>query len=140
MYPRLVVCVSVLLAARTSGSLTPATLQSSLSSLISPNLCQLKLICAISKSENSQLRESVFMRGISALADLTAGTFLGNLTTDAFLLQYSIEAGECIFSRNLANYYAGCNDILSKVFVCMNLVLRSDRPALQPGGPPVPVL
>jgi len=93
MYFRLFVCVC-LLAPRISGSLTPASLQSSLSSLISPNLCQLKLICAISKSENNQLRQSVFMRGISTLADLTAGTFLGNLTTDAFLLQYSIEAGQ----------------------------------------------
>jgi len=90
---RLLVCVSLLLAPCISGSLSPATLQSSLSSLISPNLCQLKLICAISQSD-SQLRESVFMRGISTLADLTAGTFLGNLTTDAFLLQYSIEAGQ----------------------------------------------
>lgn len=93
MYFRQLVCVC-LLAPLSSGSVPPASLQSSLSSLISPNLCQLKLICAIYKSENNQLRDSVFMRGISTLADLTAGTFLGNLTTDAFLLQYSIEAGQ----------------------------------------------
>lgn len=97
MYFRQLVCVC-LLAPLSSGSVPPASLQSSLSSLISPNLCQLKLICAIYKSENNQLRDSVFMRGISTLADLTAGTFLGNLTTDAFLLQYSIEAGVCIFN------------------------------------------
>ena len=130
MYFRLFVCVC-LLAPPISGSLTPASLQSSLSSLISPNLCQLKLICAISKSENNQLRQSVFMRGISTLADLTAGTFLGNLTTDAFLLQYSIEAGECIFIRSPALIY--CQ-------MLMILVLRSDRPALQPCRPPVSVL
>ena len=130
MYFRLLVCVCFL-APRISGSLTPASLQSSLSSLISANLCQLKLICAISKSENNQLRQSVFMRGISTLADLTAGTFLGNLTTDAFLLQYSIEAGECIFIRSAALIY--CQ-------MLMILVLRSDRPALQPCRPPVSVL
>ena len=95
MYSRLLVSLSLVLVPCISGSLSPASLQSSLSSLISPSLCQLKLICAISQSD-SPLRESVFMRGISTLADLTAGTFLGNLTTDAFLLQYSIEAGEGI--------------------------------------------
>ena len=108
MYFRQLVCVC-LLAPLSSGSLPPASLQSSLSSLISPNLCQLKLICAIYKSENNQLRDSVFMRGISTLADLTAGTFLGNLTTDAFLLQYSIEAGVCIFKPK------PCLDKLSRV-------------------------
>ena len=68
------------------------TLASSLSSLMSPNLCQLKLICALSKTSN--LQQSVFMRGISALADLAAGSFLANTTADAFLLQHSLETGE----------------------------------------------
>lgn len=130
---RLLVCVSLLLAPFISGSLSPATLQSSLSSLISPNLCQLKLICAISQSD-SQLRESVFMRGISTLADLTAGTFLGNLTTDAFLLQYSIEAGECVL------FLAATLPTIIRDVMFMNLVLRSDWPALQPCRPPMSVL
>jgi len=67
------------------------TIASSLSSLMSPNLCQLKLICALSKTSN--LQHSVFMRGISTLADLAAGSFLANTTADAFLLQHSLETG-----------------------------------------------
>ena len=135
---RLLVCVSLLLAPCISGSLSPATLQSSLSSLISPNLCQLKLICAISQSD-SLLRESVFMRGISTLADLTAGTFLGNLTTDAFLLQYSIEAGECVLFL-AATLPIIMQDVMIYCQVFMNRVLGSDWPALQPCRPPMSVL
>ena len=68
------------------------TYQNSLSVLISPNLCQLKLICAISNSQNAKLLDSVFMRGITAISDFSQLTPLGN-TTDARLLSQSITAG-----------------------------------------------
>ena len=68
------------------------TYLNSISSLISPNLCQLKLICAISQSENAKLRDSIFMKGISAISDFSQMTPLGN-TTDARLLHYSVTAG-----------------------------------------------
>ena len=69
------------------------TYLNSISSLISPDLCQLKLICAISQSENAKLRDSIFMKGISAISDFSQMTPLGN-TTDARLLHYSVNAGE----------------------------------------------
>ena len=68
------------------------TYQNSLSVLISPNLCQLKLICAISNSQNAKLLDSVFMRGITAISDFSQLAPLGN-TTDARLLSQSITAG-----------------------------------------------
>ena len=79
------------------------------------------------------------MRGISTLADLTAGTFLGNLTTDAFLLQYSIEAGECVLCV-AATLPIMMQEVMIYCQVFMNLVLRSDWPALQPCRPPMFVL
>ena len=68
------------------------TYQNSISALISPNLCQLKLICAISQSQNPKLRDSIFMRGISAISEFGQVTPLGN-TTDGQLLHYSVTAG-----------------------------------------------
>ena len=68
------------------------TYQNSISALISPNLCQLKLICAISQSQNAKLRDSIFMRGISAVSEFGQATPLGN-TTDGQLLHYSVTAG-----------------------------------------------
>ena len=68
------------------------TYQNSISALISPNLCQLKLICAISKSQNDKLLDSTFMRGITAISDFSRLTPLGN-TTDAQLLSLSVAAG-----------------------------------------------
>ena len=75
------------------GSISDETISNSLSALISPNLCQLKLICAISKSENNNLLQSVFMKGITTLSDLTSKSFVGNVT-DARLLKYSLETGK----------------------------------------------
>ena len=68
------------------------TYQNSISALISPNLCQLKLICAISKSQNAKLLDSIFMRGIRAISDFSQLTPAGN-TTDARLLSQSVTAG-----------------------------------------------
>ena len=85
--------LTLALAGTSLGSISEKTIENSLSGLISPTLCQMKLICAIRKSENSNLRQSIFMKGITALADLTSGTFIGN-TTDALLLQYSLETGK----------------------------------------------
>ena len=68
------------------------TYQNSISALISPNLCQLKLICAISKSQNVKLLDSTFMRGITAISDFSRLTPLGN-STDAQLLSLSVAAG-----------------------------------------------
>ena len=103
------------------------TIASSLSSLMSPNLCQLKLICALSKTSN--LEHSVFMRGISALADLAAGSFLANTTADAFLLQHSLETGEC----HVTKLRPGPQPPLPPLS-------RSSRQALQSGRAPVPLL
>lgn len=69
------------------------TYQNSISALISPNLCQLKLICAISNSQNAKLLDSIFMRGITAISAFSQLTPVGN-TTDAQLLSQSIAAGE----------------------------------------------
>ena len=85
--------LTLVLAGTSLGSISEETVENSLSGLISPTLCQLKLICAISKSENSNLRQSVFMKGITTLAQITSGTFIGN-TTDALLLRYSLETGK----------------------------------------------
>ena len=68
------------------------TYQNSISALISPDLCQLKLICAISKSQNAKLLDSIFMRGIRAISDFSQLTPAGN-TTDARLLSQSVTAG-----------------------------------------------
>ena len=68
------------------------TYQNSISALISPDLCQLKLICAISNSQNAKLLDSMFMRGITAISDFSQLTPLGN-TTDAQLLSQSVAAG-----------------------------------------------
>ena len=64
--------------------------QNSLSFLISPSLCQLKLICAISKPENSQLKTSHFMQGISILAG-----YKGNRTVTR-MLEQAIITGKCL--------------------------------------------
>ena len=68
------------------------TYRNSISALISPNLCQLKLICAISKSQNAKLLDSTFLKGIRAISDFSQWTPLGN-TTDAQLLSESVTAG-----------------------------------------------
>ena len=99
------------------------TYQNSLSALISPNLCQLKLICAISKSQNEKLRDSIFMRGISAVSEFGQSTPLGN-TTDGLLLRYSVTAGTA----------DSLPDSLSAG------VFRSDWDLLQFSGPAVSLL
>ena len=60
----------------------------SISSLISPSLCQLKLICAISKSGNSHLKNSTFMHGISLLA-----SYRGEHSVSQ-LLEQAVRTGE----------------------------------------------
>jgi len=60
----------------------------SISSLISPSLCQLKLICAISKSGNSHLKNSTFMHGISVLA-----SYRGEHSVSQ-LLEQAVRTGE----------------------------------------------
>lgn len=62
--------------------------QNSLSALISPTLCQLKLICAISQSEDYQIKNSNFMRGISVLS-----SYRGNLTVSS-MVGKAIRTGE----------------------------------------------
>lgn len=62
--------------------------QSSLQALLTPSLCQLKLICAISQGKDRRLKGSEFMRGISALA-----SYRGNLTGPV-MLEQAIQTGE----------------------------------------------
>jgi len=52
----------------------------SISALITPSLCNLKLICVISQSESANLKAAHFMQGISVLA-----SYSGNLTTSPML-------------------------------------------------------
>ena len=69
---------------------TPATdniYQKSLSALITPSLCQLKLICVISQSGNLLLINFHFMQGISVLA-----SYRGNRTV-ALMLEQAIGNG-----------------------------------------------
>ena len=61
--------------------------QKSLSALITPSLCQLKLICVISQSGNLLLINSHFMQGISVLA-----SYRGNRTV-ALMLEQAIGNG-----------------------------------------------
>ena len=62
--------------------------QNSLESLLTPTLCQLKLICAISQSKDNVLKSSDFMRGISVLAG-----YKGNITVP-LMLERAIKTGE----------------------------------------------
>jgi len=62
--------------------------QNSLESLLTPTMCQLKLICAISQSKDDSLKSSNFMRGISVLAG-----YKGNITIP-LLLERAIKTGE----------------------------------------------
>ena len=99
------------------------TYQNSISALISPNLCQLKLICAISKSQNAKLLDSMFMRGIRAISDFSQLTPAGN-TTDARLLSQSVTAGVEILVLKNVSFSS----------------FRRHRSALQLPGPEVSVL
>jgi len=62
--------------------------KNSLESLLTPTMCQLKLICAISQSKDNSLKSSNFMRGISVLAG-----YKGNITVP-LLLERAIKTGE----------------------------------------------
>jgi len=62
--------------------------QNSLEALLSPTMCQLKLICAISQSKDHSLKNSDFMRGISVLAG-----YKRNITVP-LLLERAITVGE----------------------------------------------
>jgi hypothetical protein len=79
---------------------TPASdniYKKSLSALITPSLCQLKLICVISQSENPQLKSSHFMQGISVLA-----SYRGNRTA-ALMLEQAIRTGKNMKRLKLSN-------------------------------------
>jgi len=62
--------------------------QNSISALLTPSLCQLKLICAISQSRDHSLKQSDFMRGISDLSG-----YKGNRTV-ALMLEQAIKTGD----------------------------------------------
>lgn len=62
--------------------------QKSLSALVSPTMCHLKLICAISQTKDWRLKSSDFMRGISVLSG-----YKGNQTVTR-MLEKAIRRGE----------------------------------------------